>query len=311
MQSYKHLPPETWMEICRLVGTQTELARLARVNKYLESIASRPLYKNVTLRSPKALESFSATIAECPDRAASTQVLRLEWVEDERVLTPKSAPRWFMEMMDNLRGGKVEHLALLVSPPVNSKTGVSDFDQAVHTHVKRMRLKGFTLPKSVRTLEAQAQLLHNRIVPVSPGQPLAPLVALSLHAGGGLHLTEWCFPALIPIAKTLRRLRISLEDPEEHPLWFCGCITQPLSLANVEYLEVAHVGPKVRHLIAVPIRSTEGVTGTIGLFAASRRMGVRPRRCQRTLTGAPCFYVDTRLGRRAGPQTRGTTSRVC
>ncbi len=306
---YKHLPPEIWMEICRLVGTQKELARLAQANKYLESIASRPLYKNVTLRSLKALDSFSATIAEYPDRAASTQVLRLEWVEDKRILTPKSASQWFVEMMNNLRDGKVEHLAVLVFPPAHSKTTISNFDQAVQKHVKTLRLKGIPLPQSVRTLETQAHLFKDTFVPVAPGQPLAPLVALSLQAGRRfLHLTKKNFPEIVPIAKTLRRLRISLKNARDHPLRFCDYI-QPLSLANVEYLEVVHRRPRpmVRNLIAIHICSIEKVTGTTGLYDASRGHWGR---CQRTLTGTPCSFMDTRLGRRAGPQTRNRASRV-
>ncbi|TFK89069.1 hypothetical protein K466DRAFT_611672 [Polyporus arcularius HHB13444] len=226
------------------VPARDERKATVPVNKYLESIASRPLYKNVTLRSLKALDSFSASIAEYPDRAASTQVLRLEWVEDKRILTPKSAPQWFVEMMNNLRDGKVEHLAVLVFPPAHSKTTISNFDQAVQKHVKTLRLKGIPLPKSVRTLETQAHLFKDTFVPVAPGQPLAPLVALGLRAGRRfLHLTKKNFPEIVPIAKTLRRLRISLKNARDHPLRFCDYI-QPLSLANVEYLEVVHLRPR-------------------------------------------------------------------
>lgn len=320
-RKYILLPVETWTEICGHVERQQDLGRLARVNKTLMMITSNTLYKNVTIRSVQGLRSFSDAIAEHAAKAASVRTLRLEWVEDKRVLTPKDAPRWFMEMLAALRNGKVEHLALLVSPPEDSPAKISTFDRAVQKHAKALRLSGFTLPQSVRTLDAKVHLLHDkRVVPVSPGQPVAPLVALSLHALGLMGLSEWDFPMIIPMAipmaSTLRRLRISLKSRTGHPLWFgyFGASLDPLRLPNVEYFEIVHHGPcsEVRvsqRYLSAALSERDAFTESTAWLAASRQTAQHPPR-ELPLTEASCSCLDSRLWRRASPQTRGSTSRL-
>ncbi|KAI0706730.1 hypothetical protein C8T65DRAFT_830339 [Cerioporus squamosus] len=179
--------------------------------------------------------------------AALLRTLRLEWIEDNHLSVPKNAPRWFVEMMDALRDGRVEHLALHIFPRKYHRVSWnprSEFDQALVAYIKSLGLDGVHLPPSIRVLEAQSHLfLKGVIALVSPGKPVAPLVALSLHEVDHAILDNDHQLQIIPMAATLRRMHISMSDwaQDDHPLWLCGCVQ--LRLPHVDYLEIVQNEP--------------------------------------------------------------------
>ena len=235
------------MTICRHVRSPRDLAQLAAVSKYLNPIATEALYKRVALRSPLSLRSFHFALKKCPHYKSLIRVLNIEWIEDNWVQVPKSMGRWFFEIMDALKDGKVEHLSVIILPDVlrqpNPGCFHTHFEGPMRRFIVNRGLTGINIPQSVHTFDVRSEFLagYGCLMPGPTRDSGTPLTALSLRVEACLMLEQQLIPRIDPWKETIRRLRFEVRDAvETHPLLECRHIK--FRLPNVEYLEIAHVG---------------------------------------------------------------------
>ncbi|RPD60906.1 hypothetical protein L227DRAFT_563343 [Lentinus tigrinus ALCF2SS1-6] len=211
-------------------------------SKFLHPIAIETLYKHIRLQSPEALRVFRKTL-ESTRLKKGLISMKIEWPSTMRILV---CVHWhFIALMDALRNHEMKHLAILTNPNIGIPmqwTLPSPFELAVRRQIKEdlPGLPGVYLPQSLRSLEIP-YLLTRRLVAPSPGMPVAPLVAISLHGDHGEFydlIDETRFPQVNSTARTLRRLRVATIHPRwhNHPLEVCHGIH--MNLPNLEYLEV-------------------------------------------------------------------------
>ncbi|KAI0702648.1 hypothetical protein C8Q76DRAFT_229738 [Earliella scabrosa] len=214
------LVAEIWLEVCKQIEAPTALAQLAMVCQGLHDIAGEVLYRHVRITSQARLDAFRATLDVHPHKAPWTRSFVLLPRSGEILVEPLVA------ILENLRRGRLEHFELrFPCTSLDSWSATTGFDLAVAYS------GGFTLPASVRSVDAHANFLRG------VRAPLPALTCLSLSLRRQKELAQAC-REIARFGKTLLRLRIRQRLPwrmsGENPMGICAQLDTP----QLEYLEV-------------------------------------------------------------------------